>query len=948
MKKFLNHFTLVFIAIFLVINLSFVGCASTSSNSNTDAALKWDSKYKLGSLDNGMTYYIRKNSIPANRISLRLVVKAGSCMEEEDQKGIAHLIEHMCFNGTEHFEKSAIVDYFEKIGMNFGSDLNAYTSFEETVYKLEIPADDPEILNTAMMILHDWACAVTFSQEELDKERGVVTEEWRLGQGFQERLSEKQIKLLLHDSVYENRRPIGDMNIVKNISRDRVLDFYKKWYRPELMSVVVVGDLETSKMEASIKKIMGQIPASEEKITRPNFSVPYPTEKKISILADKEMPYAQVFMFEQEKDYKIIETEKELKEEIAKGIAAKIFEVRMNEISTKAESPWLAAGANEISLTNTSAHNYLGVYPKSGQFIQALKQFFDETDRFIDFGVTESEVERVKAGYLSSQELSYQNKDKVENVNYADRLVYSAIVGKVQTSEEDYLKIYKRIIPAITIEDVNAAAKKALGNRGSLMFIACNPSEKLPSEAEIMSLWKNYKGSGLAAYEDDSSNGLMKRPANKAKIVSKKQIKELGMKEYLLENGIRILTKKTDFEKNFFYMNVFSKGGLYQVAEEDVPSASVALSYAMYSGFENLTYNQLVKEISSKQIRFNFDIQNTSEYFSTACSSNYSEELLQMLNLFFSQVKFNDDAWNTVIHQLKEAASSHGNAPNDVFSDKIKEIIYGKKDIYHAPFDLNFVSKMDAKKAEKVFKERYGNPADFTYVFVGDFDEGKLIELCQYYLGNLKTSKDREETVYKYYDFPKGKINETVKKGKEDKGRVYLCFGGELPAQDDIEKSFKEAKIISYLETILDIRLREVIREDKSGSYGIGVNAYIDGYPERYYRTEISFGCEPARAEELRDEVLNQIKLLQTQPLGELYIKKLIETEKRGSENNIYDNGWWLNRINAELVFNYEPLWVSKNEKKKEVEWITAENIMEAAKKYLNVDNYVSVYLKPE
>ena len=218
MKKFLNHFTLVFIAIFLVINLSFVGCASTSSNSNTDAALKWDSKYKLGSLDNGMTYYIRKNSIPANRISLRLVVKAGSCMEEEDQKGIAHLIEHMCFNGTEHFEKSAIVDYFEKIGMNFGSDLNAYTSFEETVYKLEIPADDPEILNTAMMILHDWACAVTFSQEELDKERGVVTEEWRLGQGFQERLSEKQIKLLLHDSVYENRRPIGDMNIIKNMA----------------------------------------------------------------------------------------------------------------------------------------------------------------------------------------------------------------------------------------------------------------------------------------------------------------------------------------------------------------------------------------------------------------------------------------------------------------------------------------------------------------------------------------------------------------------------------------------------------------------------------------------------------------------------------------------------------------------------------------------------------
>ncbi len=948
MKKLLNHFTSLLIAIFLVISFASLGCASTSSNSNTDSALKWDSKYKLGSLDNGMSYYIRKNSIPANRITLRLVVKAGSCMEEEDQKGIAHLIEHMCFNGTEHFEKSAIVDYFEKIGMNFGSDLNAYTSFEETVYKLEIPADDPEILDTAMMILHDWACAVSFSQEELDKERGVVTEEWRLGQGLQKRLNDKQIDLLLNDSVYEDRLPIGDMNVIKNISRERVLDFYKKWYRPELMSVVVVGDLDTSKMEAAIKKVMGQIPASEEKIERPVFNVPYPTEKRISILADKEIPYTQVYMFEQEKDFKIIETEKEMQAQIAEEIAGQIFELRMREITTKAESPWLAAGASAVSLTNTSSHNYLGVFPKAGQFIQAMKQFYDECDRFIDYGITDSELERAKAGYLSSQELAYQNKDKVESVTYADRLVYSALVGKTQVSEDEKLKIYKKIIPAITVEEVNDAARSAFGNRGTLMFIACNPSEKLPSEKEIMDVWKNYKGTNISAYEDDSSDGLMKKPVNKANVVSKKSIKELGVKEYILENGIKILTKKTDFEKNYMYMNVFSKGGSYQVNESDFPSAYAALSYALYSGFENLSYNQMVKEISSKQIRFNFDIKDTTEYFSSSCSFKYAEELLQMLNLFFSQVKFNDDAWNTVIQQLKEVASNHGTAPTEALNDKVREILYGKNDIYHAPFDLKFVSKMDAKKAERIYKERFGNPADFTYVFVGDFDEGKLIELCQYYLGNLKTSKEREETVYKYYDFPKGKVNETVNKGKEDKGRVYLCFGGELPEEKDIEKSYKESKIISYLETLLDIRLREVIREDKSGSYGISVNSYIDGYPERFYRTEISFGCEPARAQELRDEVLNQIKNLQNQLVSNLYLEKLIETEKRGSENNIYDNGWWLNRINAELIFTYEPLWVSKNEKKQEVEWITAENIRDAAKKYLNTENFVSVYLMPE
>ncbi|MCR5188298.1 MAG: insulinase family protein [Treponema sp.] len=948
MKKLLNHFTLLLVAIFLVISFASLGCASTSSNSNTDSALKWDSKYKLGNLDNGMSYYIRKNSIPANRITLRLVVKAGSCMEEEDQKGIAHLIEHMCFNGTEHFEKSAIVDYFEKIGMNFGSDLNAYTSFEETVYKLEIPADDPEILDTAMMILHDWACAVSFTQEELDKERGVVTEEWRLGQGFQKRVNDKQIGLLLDNSVYENRLPIGDMDVIKNISRDRVLDFYKKWYRPELMSIVAVGDLDAGKLEAAIKKTMGTIPASTEKIERPVFSVPYPTEKKISILADKEIAYTQVLMFEPVKDYKIVETEEELLNQILEGMAAQIFSLRMSEITSKAESPWLTAGVSSSSLTNSTNHNYLAVFPKAGQFIPAMKQFFDECDRFINFGITESELERAKAQYLSSEELAYQNREKVESPTYADRLVYSSLVGKAQVSEEDYLKIYKRIIPSITIEDVNAAARKAFGNRGSLMFLASNPNEKLPSEKEIMEVWKNYKNAEIAAYEDESSDGLMKRPENKAKVASKKSIKDLGVKEYVLDNGIRILTKKTDFEKNYMYMNVYSKGGVYQVKEEEFPSACAALSYALYSGFEDLSYSQMIKEVSSKQIGLNFDINDTTEYFTGSCSSNYCEELLQLINLFFSQVKFNEDAWKVVIQQFNEVASNHGNSPNDVLNDKINEILYGKNDLYHVPFDLKFVSKMDAKEAEKVYKERYGNPADFTYVFVGDFEEAKLIELCQYYLGNLKTSKDREETVYKYYDFPKGKVNETVNKDKEDKGRVYISFGGELPEEKNIEKSYKESKIISYLETLLDIRLREVIREDKSGSYGISVNSYIDGYPERFYRTTISFGCEPARAEELKEEVLNQIKQLQNELVNDSYIEKLIETEKRGSENNIYDNGWWLRRINAELVFTYEPLWVSKNEKKQKVEWITAENLRDAAKKYLNTENYVSVYLMPE
>lgn len=253
-----------------------ISCASSKKISfNNDTPLTMDSSIKQGKLENGMSYFVQKNGEPKNRIVLRLVVNAGSCMEDEDQKGVAHFIEHLAFNGTEHFEKSAIVDYFEKIGMNFGADLNAYTSFEETVYKLEIPADDPAMLETALLILKDWACGITFPEEEIEKERGVVTEEWRLRQGLQGRISDKQIPFLLADSRFEERLPIGSMDVIENISRDRILDFYKKWYRPEIMSVIVVGDAEESVLESAVKNVMSAIPASEEKISVSPFTVPY-------------------------------------------------------------------------------------------------------------------------------------------------------------------------------------------------------------------------------------------------------------------------------------------------------------------------------------------------------------------------------------------------------------------------------------------------------------------------------------------------------------------------------------------------------------------------------------------------------------------------------------------------------------------------------------------------
>ena len=319
---------------------------------------------------------------------------------------------------------------------------------------------------------------------------------------------------------------------------------------------------------------------------------------------------------------------------------------------------------------------------------------------------------------------------------------------------------------------------------------------------------------------------------------------------------------------------------------------------------------------------------------------------MQLVNLMFTKTQFNDEGWQVIYNNVETLAKSHGLQPNDLFNDKINEILYGDS-IYRAPMDMALMKKVKQKSSEKVYLERFANPADFTYIFVGDFDEDTLIDLCCLYFGSLETSTDREETVYKYWDFPKGKPSATVKKGLDNQGRVYMSFGGKLPVSAGLEEGFYENEIMNQLEALFDIRLREVIREDKSGSYGIGVNGYIDGYPERFYRFIVNFGCEPEREQELADSVIEVIKDVQKNGVGEDYIAKLQETNRRTFEVSKRENNWWINRITAELVFNYEPLWLT-SDSDRVATWITPEALQAAAKKYLNTDNYVTVFLKPE
>lgn len=928
------------------------GCASSGTSlatSGLDKKLVQDSSVVSGKLENGMTYMVKKNGEPKNRIVLRLVLKAGSANEEENERGVAHLIEHMAFNGSEHFSKNEVVDYFEKLGMSFGEDLNAHTSYEETVYKLTVPADDPEVLKTAMTVLYDWACAMKFDAEELEKEKGTVSEEWRgRALGLSGRLQNDLSPFMLEGTSYAEHRVIGDINVIKNVTREQITAFYKKWYHPELMSVIVVGDADVKLMEKTVKEIMGSVSAAEEKLTFTPSRTNWSKEKQIKIITDKEQKYPVVNVCSSERDYHVSKTYNDMLENMKKNISGYIFSLRANEIVNSPDSPCLSLAVSESSYSNFDAYEYLGVVPKEGKFIESMKLMFDEYERMKVLGVTDSEVKRIKSAFLADIKNTLSKKDNVHSVSIAGSLVSSFTEGYVYQSTEDFCKIYASLLSTVTTEDINEYIRNSFADRGTKMIVVAPENySDLPSEAALMDIWVNYRNEELVAYEDDSVDSLMERPAAKAKIVSKKKIKTLGMTEYELSNGIKIATKKLNVKKNEIDFYAASKGGSNYISDEDYPSYRCSTAYAYNSGFNGLTKNQFIKFTSDKNFNVNFGFDSLSDYIKGASTVEDFEYMLQFVNCIFTKRQYDENQWDVVKEEYLASAKNHGTTPGDVMNDKYMEIMYGNNDVRNKPFDMDYYNKMNKESAKRIVEQRFANPADFVYIFAGDFDEKKLLDLCCVYLGTMPTTDEKEETKYIYNDFPKGKTVATVKKGQDEQGSVFIQLGGELPAAESLEKDFEESYIISLLGDALDIRLREVIREDLGGTYGVSASSYIDGDSERFFRVTVQFGCDPSREEELSAAVFKVFEEFVNEGVSDEIVQKLREPVYKNREENLRSNWWWIYRYDSLYNDIVHPEWYVTD-----IDRVaalgSAENIHSAAKKYLSGEDSVIIYLRPE
>ncbi len=932
MKKQLLTFALILI-------LSF---QSLFAQNSIAKKLPMDTNVKVGKLSNGFTYYIRKNIEPKNRAQLRLVVKAGSILENENERGIAHFLEHMQFNGTKNFPKNELVNFLEKSGIKFGADLNAYTSFDETVYMLPVPSDTIAKLEKYLMVLSDWANKATLDGKEIDKERGVVLEEARLRKGAQDRIQQQLYPVIFRGSKYAQRLPIGLDSIIQNAPYSTFKQFHEKWYRPDLQAIIAVGDFDPEVMEAMIKKHFGSIPKSKKPEKREEFSVPLTGGTDAVVITDKEQPYNLVQLYYLQGEKKEI-TENDRKNAIMTSLFNGMIGQRLQELLQKANPPY-QFGTSSYSgfLGNLDALTVFAV-AKGADIEKALIAVLDENERAAKFGFTKGEFDRAKLQYKTRIEKQYNERDKTNSENFVEELVSCFTNDVVMTDISYDFDYVKQNLDQIKLEEINALVKKLITKENRVLSVIGSEKDrdKLPSIAKLKALLDNT-GSEITAYVDEAvTQPLVANPPKPSKIVSEKNVDEVGVTELVFENGVKVNLKPTTFKNDEIKFRATSWGGQSLYNDEDYENVSFASAVASTSGMGDFKASQLQKYMSGKIAQVNAIIGSNSEVIVGSSSVKDLETALQMVYSRFTNNKLDPDAVKGFMNNQRDflANITKTPTPEKLYRDTIQAVM-GNYNYRSMPMTEQRMDKVNPEKALKIFNERFSDVSDFTFTFVGNFDVEKIKPLLAIYLGGLPGKNSAEKFNDRKIIPPSGKISKVVKKGTEDKASVSLIVSGKYESSDEEDIN------ISALGEILSIKLTEKLREEEGNVYSPYANGSAGKYPSPRYQFRIGFGCSPKNVEKLISLTLAEIEKIKLEGASKIDIEKYVNNQKLEFEKNLKSNDFWL----GELVSMYQDNDDIKKilTEDKLLSKITVESTKNAANKYLSGKDLIRVVLLPE
>jgi zinc protease len=933
---------------------------SETANFNAQSTAKWKTpeeartaqlnqpvptspKVTVGQFANGFRYFIRENREPRNRAELRLVVNVGSILEDDDQKGLAHFLEHMAFNGSEHFEKQELIRFMESIGMRLGVGLNASTSFDQTIYNLQLPTDSAENMAKSFQILEDWAHGLSLDSSEIDKERGVVIEEWRGGQGAGSRVRDKQLPVLLKDSRYADRLPIGTRESLEGFNHDALRRFYRDWYRPELMAVVAVGDFNAAEIETLVKKhFEGIKPSAAAVRQRTAFNVPEHPETLFTIVTDKEISQTSVSVYHKMThidDWTVGGYRQRIVEDLYNGMLNR----RFAEIARQPKSPILGAASGKSRLIgNKGAYTLSAGVPEDG-IERGLETLFTEAERVERHGFTASELEREKVETLRGMERAYSGRESRTSGSFAAEYIRAFLYGESIPDIEYEFELYKRFLPTITLEEVNQIARTWIRDADRVVAVTGpeKPGLTMPREVALLDVIKGVDGREIKPYVDTVTNQplLASLPAG-SKIVETRTLPD-NVTEWKLANGIRVALKPTDFQKDQVVFRGFSPGGTSLASDDNYIPASTAVGVVAGGGLGPFNAIDLQKVLTGKAANASPFISTFEEGVTGNASTQDLQTMFELIYLRFTAPRADAEFFEVFKTQNRRALANRDASPATAFGDTFNRILT-RDHLRERPPTVATLDQTDLEKSLAFYKDRFADASDYTFVIVGDFSLDTIRPHVERYLGGLPTTSRKETWRDTGLRYPTGVIAETVRKGLEPQSQTRIAFTGPFEFGNQSERIGIQA-----MANTLQTRLRNVLREELGGTYSVGVGAGLSWRPNETYALTIAYGSAPERADELAATIFKEIEKMKSEGVSEVEVADTREALLRSFETNLRQNGFWLNQFSTDYQRG-EELGATMRTYSAAVKALNPAAIQKSAARYFNMENYVRVTLQPE
>jgi len=967
------------VAVLCLVLFAISGQAQTSFDLKD--SVRFNPNVIRGRLQSGIPYYIMKNDKPAKRLELALVINAGSVLEDDDQNGLAHFCEHMAFNGTATFPKSELVNFLETMGVRFGADLNAYTNLDETVYTLTVPLDKSQNVIKGIQVLRDWAGFVSYDEKSINDERGVVMEEWRLRKGAEERVRDKHRSAMYYGSKYATRDVIGDTNVLLRAPTENLRRFYRTWYRPENISIIAIGDIDPASFESLLNKYFSSPPSAGERASsRPQITLPPHKETLVSIATDPELQSARAEIFIKHPadttytfaDYKV---------NIARQMVLSMLNQRLAELSRKNPPPFAGAGVGEFGLAREAKATYGVAGAADKNVLKSLNALLTEFERAKQHGFTASELIRAKEATMSNMEKYYNERDKTASRQFVDELVRHVLTRESVPGIVKEWEMFQGLVPTITIEDVNTIAKGLItkDNRVVAISVPDGNGYVKPTETQVLDLIEAVEAKKIDAYVDEvPTKPLMEIAPTPGKITGLRTIPDVGATELTLSNGARVVYKKTDFKNDEILFAAQSWGGQSLAPEEDHFTNMVAADVVDNGGVATFEMNQLMKMLNGKNVGISPRITMEQEVISGSSSPKDLRTFMELLHLGFTQPRKDPEAFASWKQKMKSDLANKEKSPEAAFFDTVSSAATNNHPRSRSMSESD-VDKVDLDKAYEFFKQRFKYGSDFTFYFVGNFDEEALKRYAETYIASLpfappdpkvktKSLAGAQPTITpRAVPFAngdatsvpgspgvpmketwkdvgirsrKGQYSKTVYKGVEPKSTVLLSTTG----------SFNYGPGTRYDVTamceVMEILLREQMREEKGGVYFVSVQPNFDKIPEQEYSVSIYFGCAPDRVQELISTVKREMSSLRSKLVSDSVVAKVREIQTKEREIGVKSNRFWL-QVMSQYDKDEEP-YSNVFLRDEYIKALTPAKIMSSAGQYLSGKNFAEFVLKPE